>query len=210
MATNGVRLHRIVELRRGLIGRLDDALGRGEAGFEIPDLDDRRTADTNRRRLERVRYIEADAGGALLVRGGEEICAFGRGFERFGNDDGDRLIGVADIVILQEVHPEHEGMELCIWIDGEGRAIFRGHDLDHAQMALGCRNIKRRYAAVGDFRRGDDRIEHAIRMIIGGIVGATGRFEHALTSRHRLADVRPVARMEIERDRLDLKWGLSV
>ena len=42
-----------------------------------------------------------DAGGLGVVARREQRGAFRRGLERLGDDDGDRLVGVADSVVLQ-------------------------------------------------------------------------------------------------------------
>jgi hypothetical protein len=105
-----VRLHRIVVLRRCLVGRVDARACRGEARLDIAAMHLGWHADADKGRNEALSVVEADPGWLGVVAGGQKRGAFGRGLERCGDDDGDRLVCVAHVVVLQNVDPEHEGV----------------------------------------------------------------------------------------------------
>ena len=62
-------------------------------------------------------------------------------------------------------------------------------------MRLRRRDVEKGDAAARDGRHRKHRIEHAGRMMVGGIVGSAGHFEHAVAAGERLTDIRAVADM---------------
>ena len=105
---NRVRLHRIVILRRGLVGRSDRLCRTGKLSLDVAAMRLRRKAGADGRRQEAFRRIETHPGRFDLVAWREQGCALGRGFERLCDDDRDRLAGIADLVVLQQIKPEHK------------------------------------------------------------------------------------------------------
>jgi hypothetical protein len=68
-------------------------------------------------------------------------------------------------------------------------------------------DVEKSYATARDARRRKHCMEHAGRMMIGGIFGGTNHFEHAVAARERLPNIRPVANVYRRlRDR-DLRHG---
>ena len=59
-------------------------------------------ADPDGLRREALADVESDARRLGLVTGSEQRGAFGRRLQRFGDHDGDRLVGVAHAVVLQQ------------------------------------------------------------------------------------------------------------
>ncbi|MGY4509253.1 hypothetical protein ACVIN2_002707 [Bradyrhizobium sp. USDA 3650] len=80
-------------------------------------------ADADDRRHVAVTCIEADERGQRLVARRQQRRAFRRRFQRLGDHDGDRLVGVADLVALQHLHPEYEWIGLDLGIDRELRLV---------------------------------------------------------------------------------------
>jgi hypothetical protein len=68
----------------------------------------RRSAGTDRLRHEALVGIKPDPRRFDLVAWRQQCRAFRGRFERFGNHHGDRLAGIADAIVLQEIEPEHE------------------------------------------------------------------------------------------------------
>ena len=89
-----VRLHRVVILGCGLVGRLDPLRRGGETGLDIAAMHLRRIADADARRHEALGRIEPDPRRLGVVARRQQRGAFRRGLERFRDDDGDRLVGV--------------------------------------------------------------------------------------------------------------------
>ena len=104
-----MRLHRVVVLRRRLVAR------RRCAWRPRPARPRRRRATTpggmpiaDRLRHEALADVEADARRLRLVARREQRGAFGRRLQRLGDDERDRLVGVADAVVLQHLDAERE------------------------------------------------------------------------------------------------------
>ena len=72
-------------------------------------------------------------------------------------------------------------------------------------MGLGGRNVEKSDAAARDAADRQDRIEHAGRMVVGGVAGGTRDFEHAVAAGERLADVRAVPNMRGRLGECDLR-----
>jgi hypothetical protein len=60
-------------------------------------------------------------------------------------------------------------------------------------MGFRRRDIQKGDAAARDGRHGEHCIEHAGRMMVGGISSGARHFEHAIASSERLTDIRAVA-----------------
>src|SRR5271170_6297819 len=73
---NRVRLHRIVILRRGLVGLRERLFCRGKPGLNIAAMRFRRKAWPDSLQSEGFAGIEADACRFDLVTGREQVCAF--------------------------------------------------------------------------------------------------------------------------------------
>ena len=76
-------------------------------------------------------------------------------------------------------------------------------------MGLGGRDIEKGDAPARDAADREHRIEHAGRMIVGGISGGAGHLEHAVAAGERLADVRAVADMGGRLGERDLRHGAT-
>ena len=85
-----------------------------------------RIADADGGRDEAFVGIEADAGRLRLVARRQQRGAFRRGLQRLGDHHRDRLVGVADPVVLQQIQPEHERIALGVRILRELAAGWRG------------------------------------------------------------------------------------
>ena len=140
-------------------------------------------------RLEGDAVVEADARRLGLVGRREQACAFGRGLEGLGDDEGDRLAGVADAVVLQRLDAPAEDRGLGVGVLGERRAVRRGHHRDDAGMGLGGGDVERGDAAAGDRAGGIDGVEQALGVVVGGVGGGAGHLEDAVAAGHRLAAV---------------------
>ena len=185
---DGVRLHRVMVLGGGVVGGFDADGGGGEAGGGVPAVLARGLAGADGGGLEALLGVEAGARRFRLVFGGEQGGAFGGGFQRVGDDDGDRLVGVADRAVLQHVDAEHEGVELGVRVHRERRLVVGGHHVDHAGMRLGGGDIERRDPAAGDAADRHDGVGHALGVGVGGVAGGAGDFQDAFTPGQGLAD----------------------
>ena len=74
-------------------------------------------------------------------------------------------------------------------------------------MGFRRRDIETSDAAARDARYRQHRIEHAGRMLVGGIFGGAGHLEHAVSARQRLTDIRAVADMGGRLRKRDLRHG---
>jgi len=72
---------------------------------------------------------------------------------------------------------------------------FRGGDIEMSN------------AAARDGRHRQHRIEHAGRMMVSGIFGGAGHFEHSVAARQRLTDIRAVADMNRRLCERDIRHG---
>jgi len=105
---NRMRLHRIVILVGGLIGLRDRRFRRSQLSLDITALCLCWEAGADGSRHKAFAPIKTEPHRFDLVARRQQACAFGRGLERFGNDDRDRLTGVADPIVLQQIEPECE------------------------------------------------------------------------------------------------------
>ena len=90
---NRMRLHRIVILRRGLIGPSDRGFRRGELILDIAALRLRREAGADGLQREGFVGIKADPRRLGLVAWRKQACAFGRGFGFVMTEVSGRLSG---------------------------------------------------------------------------------------------------------------------
>ncbi len=187
-----VRLHRVVVLRRRLVGRLDAPRGCGEPRLDIADLRLGRVDDPDGGGDEALDGVEADAGKLPLIAGGEERGAFRRGFQGLGDDDRDRLVRVANLVILQEVEPEHERVQLRVRVLRQRRSVGGRHDFDDARIRLRGRHVEEADAAARDAAHCEIGVEHAGWVIVGRVAGSARDLQDAVPARERLPDTRAV------------------
>ena len=202
-----MRLHGVVILRRGLVGRRDPLRRGGKAGLDIAAMHFRRIADADARRHEAFGRIEPDPRRLAVVARREQRGAFRRRLERFRDDDRDRLVGVTHPVALQQVEPEHEGVGFCVRILGERRPVGRRDHRDDAGMGFRGRNVEKGDAAARDAADRQDRVEHTGRMLVGGVAGGTRDFEHPVPPGEGLTDVRAVPNMRRRPGECDLRHG---
>ena len=108
---------------------------------------------------------------------------------------------------MQQIEPKHEGIGFFVRILRERRFVGRRHHLDDARMGFRGRDIERSDAAARDAAHRQNRVEHAGRMMVGGVAGGTGDFEDAITAGERLTDVRAVPNMSGRLRECDLRHG---
>ena len=108
---------------------------------------------------------------------------------------------------MQQIEPEHEGVGFCVRILGERRPVGRRDHLDDAGMGFRGRNVEKGDAAARDAADRQHRVEHAGRMLVGGVAGGTRDFEHAVPPGERLTDVRAVPNMRGRLGECDLRHG---
>jgi hypothetical protein len=161
----------------------------GKTGLDVTVMQCCRKSRADNLRREAFGCIEPDARRLDLVGRQQQCRSLGRGLKRFGDDDRDRLVGVADAIVLQHVEPEHERISFCVRILSERRLVGRCHHVDHARMRLGSGDVEKRHAAARDAAHGEHCVEHAGRMIVGGITRGTGDFEKAIAAGERLAHI---------------------
>ena len=190
----GVGLHGVVILGGRLINRLDRLGGAGKLGFDVAGLGARRIAGPDDFGCKRL-ALEAGARALRIIGRGEQAGPLRRRLEGLGDDHCDRLAGIADPVVLQEVHAEHEGVRLLVRIACQRRTIARRHHLDDARMGLGSRDIHMGDASARDRGDGEDGVEKAVGVVVGGIARAAGHLEEAIAPGERLADIGAVALM---------------
>ena len=174
--------------------------GGRQVGFDVAVGDDAGVAGADDGGGEGFALVEVGSGGFGFVGWGEEGGGFGRGFQGFGDDDGDGLVGVADAVGLEEIEAEGEGIGLGVGVGGEGGLVGGGHDVDDAGVGAGGGEVEARDPAARDGGGGDDGVEHAGGVVVGGVGGAAGDFEGAVAAAEGLADAGALA---------DVDWVLG-
>ncbi len=179
-------------LRWRLIGRIDAFRRRGETRFHVTQMSLRRIADANGLRHEAFIGVEADAGWQRFIVRRQQRGAFRCRLQRFCNHHRDRLVGVTHAVILQEIEPEHERVDLGVRIFCERRPVGRRHDLDDARMIFRRLHIKKCHATTRDAAHRHHGMQHAGRMIVRGIAGLSLHLQHPLAAGLRLANIRAV------------------
>ena len=190
-----VRLHRVVVLRRRVVGRLDPAVGVGQTGRHVAAGLVRRAADADRVRHETLGLVEAGAGRLHRIGRTQQQRAFRGGLQRLGDHHRDRLVGVAHMIVLQQVELVGERLAGPVGMAGQFRRVGGGHHLDHAGMRACGGEVERLHAAMRDAGDRHHRMQHAGRMIVGGEAGGAGDLERAVAAGQRLADARSMPDM---------------
>ena len=142
-----------------------------------------------------------------LVAGRQQRGSFRRGLQRLGDHHRDRLVGITHAVVLQQVEPEHERVQLRVRIQRELRLVGGRHDLDHARMRLCRGEVQEGDPPARDASHRQDGVEHAGRVIVGCIARAAGDLQDAVTAGHRLADIRAVSLMSQSWGKRDFRHG---
>ena len=204
---DGVGLQRVVVLRRRFVDRLDPNRRCRKPGLDVAMAILGRHAGADIRGREAVVRIQASARRLGLVTRGQQDGTLGRGLQRVRHHDGDWLVGVAHLVILQHVHPEHERIVLRVRIHREPGRVRGRHHLDYAGVRLGRGHVERGDPAAGDAADGERGIDHAGRVVVGGIACGASGLQHAFAPGQRLADVRPHADMRGRLRNSDLRHG---
>jgi hypothetical protein len=75
-----------------------------------------RIADAHRLRREALGGIQPRPRQLGFVAGRQQRGSFRRGLQRLGDHHRDRLVGITHAVILQQVEPEHEPVQLRVRI----------------------------------------------------------------------------------------------
>ena len=144
-----VGLEGIVVLRRGFDHRLG-RLGRiGQAERDVAGSGLGRHAGADRLRLKRG-AVEPDRRRLDVVSRRQQRHAFLRGLERLRDHHGDRLVGIADAIVLKEIELEGEPARIVVRMLKELRRVPGRHDFDHAGMRLGGIDVHGHDAALGD------------------------------------------------------------
>ena len=130
-------------------------------------------ADADRGRNEALAGVEADPGRLGLVARRQQRGAFGRGLQRLGDHHRDRLVGVAHPIVLQQVEPEHERVAVFASGSCASGGLFAGVMTSTtpgcAFAAATSRNVD---AAARDAADRQHGVEHAGRVVVGGVAGA--------------------------------------
>ncbi len=184
---HGMRLHGVVVLGRRFNGNVDTVRGGGMPRGDVALGEIRRRADADRGRIVALAVIEAHARRLRLIGRRQQARAFGGCLERFGDDQRDRLLGVAHAVVLQRLEAEVEQPVLFVGILRQRRAVGRRDDLDDAGMRPGGGDIKRGDAAARNGADGDHGVQHAGGMIVGGVGGRARDLEKSVAPGQRLA-----------------------
>ncbi len=142
-----------------------------------------------------------------LVARRQERGAFGRGLESLSDHHRDRLVGVTDPVVLQEIEPEHERIRLLVRVVRQWRFVCGRHHLDHARMPVRGLHVEKSNAPARDAAHRQHGIEHAGWMVIGGVVRATGHLENSVTAGEGLAHVGAVPDVGRRLGERDLRHG---
>ena len=184
---DGVRLHGIVVLRRRDIVGLHDVGGVRQPRLDITESGPWRRADAHTLRRVALAILETGQGRLSFILRVEERCSFRRRLQRLADHQRDRLVDVADRVVLQHLDAKAEGRHLLVRIMRQRRTVRRRDDLDHAGMGLGGRDIQRGDAAPCDTASDRHRVEKAFRIVVGRIGCAAGDLENAIAPRQWLA-----------------------
>ena len=205
-----MRLHGVMILGGRLIGRFDALRGGGETGLYIAAMSRRRMAGADGWRHKNIARIQPNPRRLDVVARRQQRRAFRRGLKRFRDDDGDRLVGVSDPVVLQEIEPEHERMVFSSgsWASGVLLAgVITSTTPGWALAAATSRNVTRPRAML---LTASDRVEHPGRMVVGGVAGSPRDFENPITAGDRLSHVRAVPNVSGRLRERDLRHGRNL
>ena len=200
-----VRLHRIVILRRCLVGRVDANGRRREACRNIAVLHRGGSADAYRGWHEALVGIQSNPCRSGFVAGRQQRGTFRRGLQRPGDHHRDWLVGVTHPVVLQQVEPEHERVQLRVRIQRQLRLVVGRHDLDHARMRLRSREVQEGDPATRNASHRQSGVKHAGRVMVGRVARAARDLQDAVTAGHRLADIGAVPLMSRSRGKRDIR-----
>jgi hypothetical protein len=104
-----------------------------------------------------------------------------------------RLVGVAHAIVLQQVEPERERVGLGVRVHGQRWLVPGRHHIDDTGMAFRCIHIEKRDTATRDAARGDDCVEHAWEMVVGGVARRACHLQYTVATGERLANVGAMA-----------------
>ncbi len=151
--------------------------------------------------------VEGGAGGVGLVGRGQEGGAFGGGLQGLGDHDGDRLgwrSGPGRSAAGRG--GRRSGRVLSSGSCARAGLLVRGHDVDDAGVGFGGGDVEAGDAAAGDAADGEDGVEQARGVVVGGVGGRTGDLEVAVAAGERLADAGALAEVDA-RGLADGGWG---
>ena len=194
-------------LRRRLVGGGDLPGSRGKSGFDVTALRLRRVSRTDDRWHEALRGIKPQPRRLNFVARRQQRGPFRRGLKRYRDHDRNRLVGIADAIVLQEIEPEYEGIGFCVRVHGERGLISGRHHLNDARMRLGGGDVEKRHATARDAAHRHHRIKHSRRVVVGSVAGSAGDLEDALTPGERLSHVRAVPNVRRRLCKRDIKHG---
>ncbi len=158
-------------------------------------------------RHEALSCIKSNPGRVGMITRRQQCGSFCCGFERFGDDDGDRLVGVTDLVALQQIEPKHERICLFVRILCERGLVGRRHHFDNSGMVFRGPNIERSNVAARNATHGEHGVEHSRRMVVGGVSGSAGDFKEPVAAGERLPHVRTMSNMGRSLRECDLRHG---
>ena len=192
---NRVRLHCIVILRWRLVHIVSPPCRLRQSGLEVTIRFGRRLARSHGFRRVDFGPIHYRMHGLGVVGRREQHRPLRRGLERFGDHHRDRLSGIAHAVVLQQVHLEHERVQLGVGVMCQLRLVRGRHHVDHARMRARRGLVHRSHTPARNGAGRQHGIEHARRMVIGRKRRRAGRFQHAVPPGDRLADAGAHAQM---------------
>ena len=198
-----VRLHGVVELgSRGVVG-FDDLRGGSHARVQVAMGRARRRPDTDGRRGIALPIAEPNSGWLDGVFGIQQRSAFSCSLQAFRHDQRDRLVRIADRVVLQHLHPEAEGAELDLGVMRKAGAVRRGEHFDDTGMGLRGGDVQRGHPPTGDLAHRRYGIAHARGVIVSGVGRLTCHLQLAIAPGQRLTCVGTVPAVRCD-------WGRCV
>jgi hypothetical protein len=117
------------------------------------------------------------------------------------------LVGVTDLIALQQIEAKRKGICLFVRVLGEDRPVRRGNDLNDPRMSFRRLNVEKRDAAACDAAHGQNGVKHPGEMVIGGVAGLPRNFEDPITTRERLTYVGSVPNVSGPLGDRDLSHG---
>ncbi len=185
---DGVRLHRVVVLGGRFVARLDPPLGRGEAGRHVAVPGIALLADADRGGHEPLARIQSDAGRLDGIGRAQQCRTLGRRLQGVADHHGDRLAGVADPVILQQIQLEGERFADIVGMAREPGRVAGRHHRDDPGMGAGGIDVHRGDASARDAADRHHRVQQTGRVVVGGVARGARDLEHTLAAGQRLAD----------------------
>ncbi len=201
-----VRLHGVVVLVRRLVFGLDAPGCRRMPRGDVALLHRSRIAEADGGRIVFFQALEAEPHGFGLVGRGEQARAFVRRLQCLGHHEGDRLLGVADAIVLQRLEAEAEHAVLAVGVEPQLRHVVGRVHLDHARMRLRRRHVERGDAPARDAAGRNDAVEQVVGVVVGGVGRLAGDLQHAVAAGHRLAAVGAEAHVPGGRNDIVRHW----